>query len=33
MLTYLRESPWYLWVLRISAALLLAYLLIKALKI
>jgi len=33
MITYLKESPWYLWVLRISAALLISYILIKALKL
>jgi len=33
MLTYLKESPWYLWVLRITGALLIAYLLIKGLRL
>ncbi|MFN3567385.1 MAG: hypothetical protein ACK4UR_00550 [Caldimicrobium sp.] len=33
MWTYLKESPWYLWILRITAALLIAYILIKALHL
>lgn len=31
--SYLKESPWYLWILRITAALLIAYILIKALHL
>jgi threonine/homoserine/homoserine lactone efflux protein len=29
---YLKNSPWYLWVIRISGAALIAYIFIKALK-
>jgi len=31
VITYLKESPWYLWILRITGALLIAYILIKGL--
>ncbi|WP_022854983.1 MULTISPECIES: hypothetical protein [Thermodesulfobacterium] len=30
---YLKNSPWYLWVIRISGAVFLAYTLIKLLKL
>jgi len=30
---YLKRSPWYLWVIRISGAVLITYIIIKALKI
>ncbi len=33
VLNYLKHSPWYLWVLRISGAILIAYIIIKAFKI
>jgi hypothetical protein len=29
---YLKSSPWYLWVIRISGAVLITYIIIKALK-
>jgi hypothetical protein len=31
MWSYLKESPWYLWILRITGAILIAYILIKGL--
>jgi len=33
IVNYLKNSPWYLWVIRISGAVLIAYILIKGFKL